>query len=228
MRSLLSLFLVLLLTSCSSTKKEEGPKEVEHKDLKKDYVVRDSSSDVRPGWVENPEVWAKEYGQDTEKYRYFAFETEPKVSREIACNLAKANARADIAGEISAFIEKSLGESQQGKASIDPNSPSVQALREYVENTLAEKVQAMVNGAEIFRTYWETRQFMQKMGAARDYKASTCGILVRMETERLKKAVSDAANHVVKEADDPKTQEAVKQALESASENFVKAKKGEI
>ena len=69
-------------------------------EIKKEYEVRDASSNFRPGWIEDAEVWAKQNEKDLDKNRFFSFETEPKVVRSVACDIAKANARADIASEI--------------------------------------------------------------------------------------------------------------------------------
>jgi len=222
------LALLVLGVGCSSTKKEKELQEVEHEHLKKDYEVRDASSNTRPGWVEDAEVWAKEYGKDTTQYRFFSFETEPKVSREIACNLAKANTKADIAGEIATFIDKQLGASQEGNASVDENNPNVKGLREFVENTLAEKIMALIHGASIVKTYWEKRAYIQKLGAKKDYTAYTCAVFLRIPTKSLQKAIDEAANHTVNATDDPATKENVKNALKGASENFVKAKQGTL
>ncbi len=223
--------LALLLTSCSSTKKEKELVEVEHTNIKKDYDVRDASSNIRPGWVEDATVWAEEYGKtnkDGADFRFFSFETEPKVSREIACNLAKANAKADIAGEIATFIDKQLGASTEGAPSIDPNNPKTQPLREFVSNTLAEKIMALIHGASIMKTYWEKRDYQVTKGAKKDYIGFTCASLVRIPTKELQKAIDEAANHVVNAVDDPSTKENVKKALNDASENFVKAKQGQL
>jgi len=228
MKGLLMLILVLGLVGCSSTKKEELSPEREHEDIARDYVVTDSSSNVRPGWIENAELWAKEHGNDIEKSRYFSFETEPKVSRQISCDLAKANAKADIAGEIATFIDKSLATSTEGAAAIDENNPKTEALRNYVENTLAEKIQALIHGAAIVKTYWEKRSYKEDLGAKRDYIAYTCGVLLRIPSKTLADAVKRASDFVEKQADDPETKANVKKALQDASDNFVKAKKGEI
>jgi len=222
------LLLPLLMTGCSSVKKEKELEEREHEDIKRDYEVRDSSSNVRPGWIEDAERWAKTYGNDVEKFRYFSFETEPKVNREIACNLAKANANVTIAGEIATFIDKSLGSSTDGQANIDENNPQIQAMKSYVENTLAEKIQALIHGAAVIKTYWEKRQFLKDKGAKKDFLGYTCAALVRMDSKRLADAVDEAANHVVKQVDDPETKANVKKALDNAAENFVKTKRGEI
>ncbi len=227
-KMLLLVTATLVLVGCSSTKKEKELVEKEHEHIKKDYQVSDSSSNTRPGWVENAELWAKEYGKDAIKERWFAFETEPKNGREIACNMAKANAKVDIAGEIATFIDKQLGHSTEGDADIDENSPQIKKLRSFVENTLAEKIQALIHGASVVQTYWEKRAYKKDMGAQKDFTAFTCAALVRMPAERLAKAVDEAANHVVNAADDPETKENVKKALDKASEDFVKAKTGQL
>ncbi|MBF0208564.1 MAG: hypothetical protein HQK53_16940 [Oligoflexia bacterium] len=226
--SLLIAMSLVSLSGCSSSKKKgDEPPPEEHVTLVKDYEVRDASDNYRPNWIKDAPEWAK-LQKDTEGFRFFSFETTPKVDRETACDLAKTNARADIAGEIATFIEKSLGSSKEGSASIDPNVPDTRPLREFIEVTLAEKTKALIHGAAVVKTYWEKRQYMQSKGAKRDYIGFTCGVLVKIEKDRLKQAVEEAANHVVQKIDDPATKENVKKALQSAAENFDKAKQGLI
>jgi hypothetical protein len=231
MKKILMSALLLALTACSSTKKlaDERPLEdVKHTEIKKEYEVRDASSNFRPGWIEDAEIWAKQNEKDAEKNRFFSYETEPKVARSAACDMAKANARVDIAGEITTFIEKTLGTTQEGNASVDLNNPKLSPLKEYMENTLAEKVQSMVHGAAVVKTYWEQREYKKGLGAKEDFKAFTCAVLIRMDGERLKKSVEEAASFVVKRVDDPEAKETVKKALQNVSDNFIKARKGEI
>ncbi|MCO4793856.1 MAG: LPP20 family lipoprotein [Bacteriovoracaceae bacterium] len=229
MKKLSSLIILsaILATGCSSTKKEAMPEEREHENIKRDYEVRDASSNSRPGWVEDAEVWANGHGKDIKKFRFFSFETEPKVSRSISCNIAKANARADIAGEIATFIDKSLATTTEGNANIDENNPHIESLKQYVENTLAEKVQALIHGAAVVKTYWEKRKYLKKKGAKKDFTGWTCAVFLRMPNGRLQSAIEEAANFVVKKAD-PEIKAKVKKAMNDASNNFVKAKKGEI
>lgn len=227
MIKLLPLLIVLSLSiACSSKRKVQ---EVDNSaTIARDYEVRDASSAVRPGWIEDAELWVEQEKMDTTKYRYFAFETEPKVNREIACNLAAANVRSNIAGEITTFIQKSLGQSTEGQAAIDPNNPKTQPMREYVQNTLAEKVQSLLHGAGVIKTYWEKRNYLQKIGAKKDYIGFTCATLVRMESARLKTAIDKASEDIVKSTDDPEAKENVKKALEKIDEDFVKARRGEV
>jgi hypothetical protein len=227
---LMSILLALSLVSvaCSSKKKKEVADVDNSATIKRDFEVRDASSTTRPGWIEDAEVYAEQENMDVKKYRYFSFETEPKVNREIACNLAKANVRADIAGEITTFIQKSLGASQEGQAAIDANNPKTAPMREFVENTLAERVQALINGAAVVKTYWEKRNYTKALGAKKDYIGFTCASLIRMESERLASAVDKASEDIVQKADDPETKANVKKALENLSEEFTKARHGEV
>lgn len=218
--------LLAMTVACSSKKKV---KDVDNSEtIARDYVVRDASSTTRPGWIEDAEVWAEQEKMDVAKYRYFSFETEPKVNREIACNLANANVRANVAAEITTFIQKSLAASTEGQAAIDANNPKTQPMREYVSNTLAEKVQSLIHGAGVIKTYWEKRNYQQKMGAKKDYVGFTCATLVRMETSRLKAAIEKASEDIVNKADDPDTKENVKKALEKIDEDFERARRGEV
>jgi hypothetical protein len=219
-----------LLGGCSSSSKKEGKKlqEVVHSTIKRDFEVRDASSNTRPGWIEDAEVWASSNDNQAKSFRYFSYETEPKVNRNMACSLAKANAKADIAGEIATFIDKSIASSVEGKASIDENNPSIQSLREFVSNNLTQKTQSLIHGAAIVKTYWEKRKYLKEKGAKRDFTAFTCAVFVRMKRERLETAVEKAANFVVQKTDDPETKENVKKALKDAATNFVKARRGEL
>lgn len=227
MMKLLTVMMILTLSvACSSKKKV---KDVDNSEtIKRDFEVRDASSTTRPGWIEDAEVWTEQEKMDVTKYRYFSFETEPKVNREIACNLAKANVRVDIAAEITTFIQKSLAASQEGQAAIDPNNPKTQPMREFVSNTLAEKIQAMINGAAVIKTYWEKRNYLLSLGAKKDYIGFTCASLIRMESSRLKAAIEKASEDIVQKADDPETKENVKKALEKIDEDFLKARHGQV
>jgi hypothetical protein len=227
MMKLVSIMLILLLGAACSSKRTV--KEVDYSStISRDYEVRESTTNgVRPGWIEDPEIWAEQEKMDSKKFRYFAFETEPKVNREIACNLAKANVRSDIASEITTFIQKSLATSTEGSTAIDPSNPKTQPMREYVSNTLAERVQSLIHGAAVIKTYWEKRNYLQKMGAKKDYLGFTCAAFIRMESARLKAAIDKASEDLVEKAD-PELKENVKKALENIDEDFVKARHGQV
>lgn len=218
---------LVLLYGCSSSSKREVKDVDNSKTIKKDYEVKDASSHFRPGWVEDAELWASQEGWDIKKYRYFSFETEPNSSRQMACNLAKANARADIAGEITTFIQKSLASSEQGQIALDPNNPSSEPLRSYVQNDLSERVQGLIHGSSIVKTYWEKRNYLVKLGAKKNYVGQTCAVLIRMDADLLKEAINKASQGIEKNAA-PELKNNVQKALENLDEEFLKARQGEI
>ena len=232
MKKFLTAIFLLSLVACSSAKKNEVSErpleDIKHTEIKKEYEVRDSSSNFRPGWIEDAEVWAKQNEKNIEKNRFFSFETEPKVVRSVDCYIAKANARTDIASEITTFIEKTLATSQEGNASVDLNNPKLSPLKEYMENTLAEKIQSLIHGASVVKTYWEQREYKKDLGAKEDFKAFTCAVLIRIDSDRLKKSVDEAASFVAKKVEDPEAKENVKKALQNVSENFMKARQGTL
>lgn len=187
---------LLLLASCSSSKKERIPEERVHENLKRQYIVTDASSPVRPGWIEDAQIWAREYGRDTKKYRYFSYETEAKVSRSVACSLARAQATADVAREISTFIDRSLVATVSGEASIDQNNPQLRGLRQYVNESLREKVQTEISGARVAKTYWEQRQYQKRLGADKDFRGWTCAAFIEMEQKHLSRLIDFAVEQM--------------------------------
>jgi len=233
LKRLVMLLLVAgLVSACgSSVKKEEESRELreeKHEDLKRDFDVIDASSNTRPGWIEDAAVWAAQNGKDVASLYFYSFESEPKVSRQVACDIAKANTKSDIAGEIATFIDKTLGQTLEGKASIDVNTPGANGLKEFIDNTLVEKISSFVNGAAVQKTYWEKRKYLQDKGAEKDYVAYSCGVLVSMPKKNLEEAIRKASTEVVKKTEDAEMKVKVQKALDKADENFVKARQGEI
>lgn len=221
---LFAMFLTFAILGCSTSEKVE---EEVHENLKRNYEVRDASSKVRPGWIQKPMAWAKQKELDIKKYRFFSFETSPNADKDIACNLAKANARVDIAGEISAFINKKLTSKEAGDTFIDENDPQKKEILHFVSNVLVEKIKSSVNGAAVMETYWEKRQYMESLGAKRDFVAYTCATLVRMEEDLIRRAVEDARTEVVNQAKKSGDSKDIEKILEKAPEEFQSPKLGE-
>jgi len=230
MKNYLFILSLVFIVGCSSTKDEMDRElvEKENEHIKKEYLVTNASSSIRPGWVEDAELWAAKYGKDKKTFRYFSYETTPKVDREIACNIAEAKVKSTIAGEITSFIEKTLASSKEGQAAIDENNPKAKAMAEYVETTLAQKTMSMIHGASMVKTYWEKRKYLKERGAKRDFRGYTCAVLIRMNSERLKESVERASELLQKNAADQEVKDNVKKALENVDENFIKARQGLI
>lgn len=223
------LMISFLIAASSCSSKKETYTEVDHSDtIKKDFIVTDASSNIRPGWTQQPEIWAKDHGMNIKKFRYFTYETTPKVDRQIACSVAKSRSRLAIAQEISTFIENTLGINKEGGASIDENNPIPEAMREYVSETLSERTKNYVQGASAIRTYWEKRRYKKDLGAVKDYTGYTCATLVRMGTNRLKNAINRATKNVIQKAKENKVDKLVKEKLKSAPQKFIQEKQNQL
>ena len=204
---------VLLLASCSGTDKGRRVHDREHENIKRDFVVTDASSDYRPGWIEDATVWARDNGQDVRRYRYFSFETSPKGARNVACNLARADVRASIAGEIATSINRKFNSFMEGRSSVDENNPDVRAMKEFVETSLTEVTTANVHGAEVLKTYWEKRDYQKDLGAQDDFSAWVCAVFVRMDADRLEALIRSANESVANQARDGRLKSETTQAL---------------
>jgi hypothetical protein len=184
------LAVAISVSSCGTKRAKELATipEVDHTDtIKKDYLVTDASHTTRPIWAVDAQLWAEENERNTEEFRYFSYETDPKTNREMSCELAKSTARSDIAAEITSFIQYNLSSSKEGDASIDLNNPKARKLSQYMETTLAQKVQALITGAAVLKLYWEKRNYKKELGANDDFMGFTCSALLRMEKNRTQK-----------------------------------------
>lgn len=213
----------IFLQSCSSSAPKSNPEAKDQKisdEIKKDYKVIDASSGTRPGWIVDATDWARANNYDLKNYRYFSYETEPKVSREIACQLAKAHAKSDIAGEIATFLKQTLGSSEEGQASIDPNNPITQPLRSFLESNLTEKIQEVIVGAQIAKTHWEKRSYLVDLGARRDFIGFTCASFIQIKDEFIQSAIDLARSEMLNRTSDKSMKEKVTKALSDAEKQF--------
>lgn len=209
MKLLLILSTLLLVIACGSSDKSQAPREFSHT-----FKVIDAKTEDMPEWINEPQEWAEDNIKNSKEFRFFVYDTEPKNSRAIACKIAKANANANIAAEITQFIKQSLATSTNG----DPTAMD-EKLDEFVETTLAQEVQGFIVGASVYRTYWEKRAYMKEMGADRDYKGFTCAALVKMSKDNIEKAIR-RAQRKVEDVANPEVKQNVKQALKDVAEKF--------
>jgi len=213
--------LIFLLLSCSSAQKKEMAT-VKDQDLseniEKDYVVKDASSNLRPGWIVDAQLWAKKMKYDIDKNHYFSFETQPKVSREIACDLAKANARVDVASQISTYVQKSLAQAQAGIANAEASDS---AINSYVDRSMVEKIENVIVGASVEKLHWEKRNYKQSRGARRDYTGFTCAAMVKVAKSDLKASIAQIRSDMINRSLKVDQKEVVKKALERASNNYL-------
>ena len=203
----------LLLVGCAGSGKKILT-ERKHENIKRDYEVTDASSSVRPGWIEDAVVWAGNHKEDS-RFRYFSYETDPMIDRRIACDLAAANSKSHIAGEISTFIHKNLNVSREGSGQMKDRS-----LEQFIQHSLKEKIQGTIHGSAVYKTYWEKRHYLLKLGAKKEMTGYTCAVLTRIEASSLKTAVEKARQLLVKIP--AGSAEKIEKVIEKTKEAFTK------
>lgn len=185
--------------------------------FKKDYDVLDASNQDIPEWIQEPQEWAEDKDEDDYKsHRYYVVDVEARKNREIACKIAKAQAAAKIAGEITTFIKNSFGQATHG----DPRNKD-EELSEYVEESLASEIQAFVVGAREQREYWEKRKFDKEKGATKNWTGFTCAKLMKISKKNLKKAFKRAEAKLTNKAR-TENKDLVKKAIKTAQDEYLK------
>ena len=211
MKKVLATLLFIGLVSCASYK----PEVVDNKDtIEKDYKVTDASSRYRPTWIEDASYWAKEEEQDMKSWQFFSFETSAKADRELACDLAKANVKADIASQIKVKIDKSLDSYREdGQTALSEGG----FVRSYINRSLKSKIAQNLVGARTEKTYWEKRNFSTELGAPKNVVGYTCAVLAKIQKKNVELAIDRAFHDLYKskQAVEYKTQidKAVDEAL---------------
>lgn len=190
--------LILVITACSSSRS-----------FKKDYVVTDASHKDIPSWLDSPNDWAQKNDKDYKKFNYYFFETEPKNSRTIACELANARASSRIAAQSSQFIKQALASSITG----DPQDKS---LYQYVEEDLVKIVQANIVGVKVHREYWERRNYKKELGAPKDRTQFVCAVLAKISKENMKRLYEASFSKIEEKADNSDLKARVQEAKEKA------------
>lgn len=199
-----------MLCACSSYK----PKTVDNKKtIEKDYKVTDASSRYRPTWIEDASYWAKKEKQNVQDWNYFSYETSPKADRELACDLARANVKADIAAEVKTDVSKKLDSLREdGQTALSEGG----FVRSYIERSLQTKISQNLVGARTEKVYWEKRSFSKEMGATRDGVGYTCAVLSKIQKKNLELAVDRAFSGIYENKKAAGIKEKIKSAVEQA------------
>jgi hypothetical protein len=198
---------VFLLASCASKKDQPKPRVAE-----KNYKVVDFSESIRPAWLDDVTKGDSEQAQ--KDHRYFISESEHQDKR-LCLKSAEVRATATVASEIAQFIKNTYGESTQGEED---------AVSTYMQESLAQEVQAFVVGAQVHKTYWELRSYQKDLGAEKDYQKYACQALVKMKKAALEKAIKNSTAELYKAIQNPEAKENTKKILQDVAQKFNEAK----
>jgi GTPase SAR1 family protein len=204
MKYLILVTMMMMIVACSGRKFE------------RDFKVIDASSKEIPEWIEEPKEWAEDEDEDDfKKSHYYVYETEPKNSRTLACEVAKARATEKIASEIQTFIKHEFA--QVVEADQDAKTDQVE---EYIQSNLAKDVRAHIVGAKVQKTYWEKRRFLKELGAKKDYSRYTCSALVKISKKNLDKAFKRIHKKLQEASKSTKAKEKLAQFVEKAQKEY--------
>jgi hypothetical protein len=162
---------ILALVSCSS------------RNFKRDYTVVDSSHRDTPEWIEDFNEWQEDL-DESDKSLYYRGQSEASMSRELACEVAKAKATGDVASEIEQKFKQELNAYKETSMSSS-NS-------EYIQNQFSKIVKTSVIGMKTSKVYWEKRRFQKELGAKKDKDAFVCYSLGSISKSNLKKSIARA------------------------------------
>lgn len=227
---------ILLLGACSHQLNEESPylSDKEKSDLflsanqkrpqtksKKStsYILRDSSLVERPQWVEAPFKWANENESNPSEFEYLTYETEPKINRNLACDLSKANIRVDLAIKIAETFRRGLVDLIEQKVSdVEKKAKALSFFNEQ----FPDRIQGYLKGAQVLGTYWEYREYRKELGANSDFKAYTCASLIRMNKKNIQKAIEIAKESLLNTKLLDKSDPDYRALIESNTEELLK------
>jgi len=155
---------------------------------RKDYLVIKTSaypSHKRPNWISHPQKFGvKMFSKQLGKGRLlFSFETAPKTSKDIACTIARAYTREDMADFIIQFYRK-------GEEARPWDAYLMSEGHEFLK-TFLKKVQ-------LNKTYWEQREYAPEIGHGSKTDAYVCALLVSISEHSFIKVMRTLRKRIIK------------------------------
>lgn len=187
--------LATLMVACSS--------------FKPDYKITDASANSRPNWIEKAEK--ADSSSVAEKNRYFIDFSE-NANQRLCREGAKSRATAKVAAEVSQHILGIYHENTKG---------SLDAADTTVEEKLKREINTGLTGVQEAATYWEKRQYMKEMGAAENKQTYFCYAVVKMDRDRLEKAMKIYEDKLVASIKAPEVKAKVSEAMTEGRREFV-------
>ena len=146
------------------------------------YKVEKKSSREIPKWIAKPQVFGKKKDKQN-RYFFFSFITEPKISKEIACNLIKAYGRDQIGDQIVQVLAPSIKGSQK--------------METYLNEELLLFFQEGLKGAQIVQTYWEKRKYYETNEEGDPIRAYICAMVVKVPRKEILRLIGKGKHLLV-------------------------------
>lgn len=157
---------------------------------RKDYEViktsaSSSSSQKRPKWISHPQKFGAELllKKSRKGKLLFSFETGPKTNKGIACTMARAYTRQDLANFLIQFYRK--GEEER-------------PWDAYLMSEGHEFLKTFFKKAKLNKTYWERRLYAPELGHEEKTNAYVCALLVSISESSFIKAMRTLRKKIIK------------------------------
>ncbi len=204
-----ALGLGVMFAACSGAPVEKV--EVE----KPQFKVIDAAPGGREAWLDNPNLYAKKEGLDTDKYMYFTGDAKSADKRG-ACEDASANITDDVARQVSVFVNSSIARASTGSTSEDTTGISAASASSTETSRLSSQLsKVQFAGIEKYKQYWEQRDYSQVGGGKSLYY---CWVLGKVDKQTISQAIERAKSFRFQ--DDPALKEKVESKLVNLQKDF--------
>lgn len=156
---------------------------------KPQFKVTDAAPGGREAWLDNPNLYAKKEGLDTEKYMYFTGDAQ-SADKRMACEKAFADILDDVGRQVSVFVDTSIARASSESISQDSVGISSSSASSTETSRLSSQLtKTLVAGVQKHKQYWEQRDYSQAGGAKSIYY---CWILGKVKTQTIDQMIERA------------------------------------
>ena len=184
---------------------------------KPQFKVTDAAPGGREAWLENPNMYAKKEGLDTDKYMYYTGDAK-SADKRMACENAQANLIDDVSKQVSVFVDSSIARASTDSTTEDTTGISAASASSTETSRLSSQLsKTLVAGIEKNKQYWEQRDFSEVGGAKSLYY---CWVLGKVDKQTISQMIDRAKSIRFKE--DPQLKDKVEGKLIDLQKGFEK------
>ena len=182
---------------------------------KPQFKVIDAAPGGREAWLENPNLYAKKEGLDTDKYTYYTGDAQ-SADKRMACENAQANLIDDVSKQVSVFVNSSIARAGTDSTSSDSTGMVASSASSTETARLSSQLsKTLVAGVEKYKQYWEQRDYSEAGGAKSLYY---CWVLGKVDQKTITQMIERAKT--IRYREDPKLKAKVDAKLKDLDKEF--------
>lgn len=199
-----SLVVMISISACSGAKK-----------VSSDYVLRESSPEVKQEWVKNFAEFKR--NNEGKGISYFLGESGDVNDRVSGCDVASLTGKKRIAQFVAEFVTSKVSIAKSGQLMSDKTDYRDQRLGGHFTDQLASKSIAFLSGVKEYDQYWEERDYSIMSGKSRLYQ---CTVVVQIDDRSLALAIKRVAERTPETIDDVEAKALAKESLKNIDQEF--------